>query len=136
MREPHSPCRERLLQTGPDEPTRLLSCRRMLRTPGITSRMNVKLAQLKPAKLTSESQFWCYHRRMPELPAAYDELPRWFPQQSDRAAALGVSREMVWRWERVRDAAARPQVRARTARVIEDVVATAREAERRVGDPE
>jgi|tagenome__1003787_1003787.scaffolds.fasta_scaffold20498682_2 hypothetical protein len=73
---------------------------------------------------------------MPELPATYDELRRWFPQQTDRAAALGVSREMVWRWERVRAAAARPQVRTRTARVVEDVVATARATERRVGDPE
>ncbi len=72
---------------------------------------------------------------MPAMPPHYDELSRWFPQRTDRAAALGVSREMVWRWERAGDAAARPQVRARTARIVEDIVATARETERRVGDP-
>jgi hypothetical protein len=68
------------------------------------------------------------------MPASYEALARWFPSATARAQAIGVSREIVRRWES-NLARTRPQVQGRTARTIRTIVALAREAERLVGDP-
>jgi len=76
-----------------------------------------------------------YYIDMRSLPTDYDRLSRWFPLRSERADAIGVSREMIWRWERTLKASTRPTVRARTAQSIEAIAAAARETERLVGGP-
>jgi hypothetical protein len=71
---------------------------------------------------------------MPVLPSSYDSLDRWFPTATARARALGVSREIVRRWDASVASGFRPEVRERTVRVVERVAALASEAERLTGD--
>lgn len=73
---------------------------------------------------------------MPALPPSYDSLGRWFPTATARARALGVSREIVRRWDANVVSGRRPELRARTAQVVERVAALASEAERLTGDAE
>ncbi len=70
------------------------------------------------------------------LPVEYDRLARWFPAATARADAIGVTREMLRRWESADARATRPRVRAQTARAVELVAEVAREVERLVGDPQ
>ena len=73
---------------------------------------------------------------MATLPVSYGRLERWFPTQTGRAAALGVSREQVRLWERRVGDEPRPSVRARTAAVVDRVAAAAAQVEQLVGDAE
>lgn len=68
---------------------------------------------------------------MENLPAEYGELHRWFPTTIARGRALGVSREIIRRWELAPDAT----VRSATATTIRSLEALCRAAERRTGDP-
>ena len=61
------------------------------------------------------------------LPSEYAELARWFPRVGERAEAIGVTREMVRRWELV---GGRANVRAATRDAIRCVAAIAREHNR------
>jgi hypothetical protein len=71
---------------------------------------------------------------MRALPEDYEALSTCFPAMTVRAQALGVSRELVRRWET--QLPRRPLVRDGTAQSIERVAAIAREAQRRVSSPE
>ncbi len=71
---------------------------------------------------------------MRSLPDEYALLARWFPTARTRAAAIGVTREMIRRWEIALDGGARPRVRAGTARAITLLTDVAAEVERLVGD--
>jgi hypothetical protein len=61
----------------------------------------------------------------------YRALARWFPTVTDRACALGRSRETLTSWERAR---LRHAVKPSTARRVLRVVSVAEDVERLVGD--
>lgn len=67
-----------------------------------------------------------------KLPSAYARLSRWFPTLTDRACALGLSRETLTRWER---ASLDVEVRATTARRIDLVAQVAGLAARSLERP-
>jgi len=63
--------------------------------------------------------------------AEYRELARWFPSVTDRARALGRSRETLTSWERGR---LECTVKPSTARRITRVASVAEDVERLIGD--
>ena len=66
------------------------------------------------------------------LPAsAYLELSRWFPTLSDRARALGRSRETLTAWEREKLGCS---VKPSTAAIVRSVASVAADVEELVGD--
>jgi hypothetical protein len=69
---------------------------------------------------------------MEPLPSEYATLSRWFPALSQRARALGLSRETLTRWER---ASSPPRVRPGTARAVRSLASVAEDVERLVDDP-
>jgi hypothetical protein len=68
---------------------------------------------------------------MEPLPSQYAALSRWFPALSQRARALGLSRETLTRWER---ASSPPRVRPATARAVRSLASVAEDVERLVDD--
>lgn len=66
------------------------------------------------------------------LPSDYAALSRWFPSLSQRARALGLSRETLTRWER---SSSPPRVRPVTAQAIRSLASVAGDVERLVGEP-
>jgi hypothetical protein len=68
------------------------------------------------------------------LPDEYASLARWFPTTRSRAAAIGVTREMIRRWEIALERGDRAPVRTGTARAITRLAEVAGEVERLVGD--
>jgi hypothetical protein len=68
---------------------------------------------------------------MERLPPAYLTLSRWYPRLSDRARALGLSRQTLTAWERDPEAA---RLRHRTARGVELLASVSADVEDLVGD--
>jgi Protein of unknown function (DUF2384) len=68
---------------------------------------------------------------MERLPSAYMTLGRWYPRLTDRARALGVSRQTLTAWERDPEAA---RLRGRTARAVELIASVTADVEELVGD--
>jgi hypothetical protein len=68
---------------------------------------------------------------MERLPPAYPTLTRWYPRLTDRARALGVSRQTLTAWERDPEEA---RLRRRTARRVELVASVTADVEALVGD--
>jgi transcriptional regulator with XRE-family HTH domain len=69
---------------------------------------------------------------MKPLPSTYGALARWYPRLTDRARALGISRQTLTAWERDRDAV---RMRPRTAARIDLVASVTADVEDLVGDP-
>jgi hypothetical protein len=67
---------------------------------------------------------------MERLPLTYTQLARWYPRLTDRARALGFSRQTLTTWERNPDAA---RLRAGAARRISLVASVTADVERLVG---
>jgi Protein of unknown function (DUF2384) len=67
---------------------------------------------------------------MNSVPALYGALERWFPSLSSRAAALGVSRDTLTRWERTPTTL----VSERNARLVRQLAVLARQVEEQVSD--
>jgi hypothetical protein len=67
---------------------------------------------------------------MEPLPPTYGQLARWYPRLTDRARALGVSRQTLTTWERNPDVA---RLRAGAARRIDLVASVTADVERHVG---
>jgi hypothetical protein len=67
---------------------------------------------------------------MEPLPPTYGQLARWYPRLTDRARALGFSRQTLTTWERTPDAA---RLRAGAARRIDLVASVTADVERLVG---
>jgi hypothetical protein len=67
---------------------------------------------------------------MEPLPLTYAQLARWYPRLTDRARALGFSRQTLTTWERNPDAA---RLRAGAARRINLVASVTADVENLVG---
>jgi len=64
------------------------------------------------------------------LPSEYARLSRWFPALSDRARAVGVTRQRALAWERQ----PAPRVRQATAEAIRRMASVSADVERQIGD--